>query len=210
MKSRTLNPTFLVLTLMFTAVRGLWGADPPRADEREVFRVSTRARRQGDPKRGALLFHKSPAACSKCHSVGESASPLGPDLTTIDPNATNAYLVEAILKPSKVVRKGFETVSVLTDDGAVRTGIVTGQSESAVGLRELARLEEEITIPKTNIDEIVVGETSLMPEGLAATLHEERDLFDLVRYVTEVARGGKVRAAQLHPRPEDLLLVDDT
>ena len=71
------------------------------------------ARAQGDPVRGAVLFHQPHLSCTKCHAAGGRApSPLGPDLAQPEPGTTDAHLVESVLAPSKVIRKGFETVTV--------------------------------------------------------------------------------------------------
>src|SRR3954462_12546493 len=85
------------------------------------------AREQGDPRRGAILFHQAYLACARCHAVGEDVgtSTLGPDLTKLDrKEATDAYLVEAVLVPSKAIRKGFEPVSLATADGGTITGLL--------------------------------------------------------------------------------------
>jgi len=188
--------------------------------------LAAQARLQGDPQRGALVFFKSAAACANCHaSGGDEASPLGPDLTTIakemiaDESTTQKVaptktleesIVESILHPSRVIRDAYETVNVVTVDGEIRSGLVAARTDSHLVLRDAKDLENEIRIPLEEIEEIVVSKQSMMPEGLAASLLEERDLLDLVRYVSEVARGGNERASQLRPRPEDLIVRDDT
>jgi putative heme-binding domain-containing protein len=172
--------------------------------------VAATARLKGDPRRGALVFHKSAAACVKCHAGGKDASPLGPDLTTIARDATDEYLVEAILEPSKTIRKGFETVTVTTLDGKVKTGLVAADTKEHLVLRDAANLEQAIRIAKDEVDQVEVGRKSMMPEGLAATLGGEQDLYDLVRYVMEAARGGPARAAALRPDAEELAVRDDT
>src|SRR5207247_3337343 len=82
------------------------------------------ARRDGDARRGALLFHQPHVGCTKCHAVDGGPNLLGPDLTQRNPEATDEYLVEAILLPSKVIRKGFESVTVITTRGRTLTGLL--------------------------------------------------------------------------------------
>src|SRR5262245_36290853 len=83
------------------------------------------ALRLGDPVRGAIVFHQPYLTCTKCHSAGdEFAHPLGPDLARPEKGTTPAQLVEAILEPSKVIRKGFEPVSVLLKDGTTISGVL--------------------------------------------------------------------------------------
>ena len=185
-------------------------ADESPAPKSNAPIVAAQARLRGDARRGALLFHKSAAACAKCHAVGKETSPLGPDLTTIAKDATDQYIVESILDPSKSIRKGYETVTVVTKDGQVKSGLVARDTKESLLLRDAANLEQEIPIAKNEIDEFSVSRKSMMPEGLVATLSGDRDLFDLVRYVMEVARGGPARAESLRPDPHELIVTDDS
>src|SRR5262245_25562541 len=68
------------------------------------------ARAEGDARRGAAVFYQPQIACTSCHSAGEDAGRLGPDLAKAGKEATDTYLVESILFPSKIIKKGFETV----------------------------------------------------------------------------------------------------
>ncbi|MCA9043497.1 MAG: c-type cytochrome [Planctomycetaceae bacterium] len=172
--------------------------------------IAAQAHFRGDARRGALLFFKSAAGCVKCHGSGPNQTPLGPDLTTITKETTDAQIVESILQPSKVIRKGFETVSVVTNDGKIITGLVARKNDNELVLRDAANLEREIVIAAGDIEEQKVSEQSMMPQQLVASLYSERDMYDLVRYVVEVARGGKSRAAELRPSPQQLVVIDDT
>ena len=165
---------------------------------------------RGDPIRGGVLFHTSTTGCVKCHSAGESPSPLGPKLTDIDPSISDAYLIESVLKPSQVIRKGYETVSVLTTKGQLKTGILVSQNKTQIVLRELTDLLHPTTIPQSQIDEIEKTSVSIMPQGLIDSLQSEGEFYDLMRYVLEVVRGGSRRASELRPAPEDLVIQDDS
>ena len=83
--------------------------------------LAAQIKMRGDPMRGALLFHRSTAGCIKCHSDGQSPSPLGPKLTDINPSTNHTYLIESVLNPSKAIREGYETVSIVSKDGKVLT-----------------------------------------------------------------------------------------
>ena len=199
------------IVILFVALHGDWA----RADEflrppLDATIVAAQARLRGDPRRGALVFYKSAAACVKCHAGGKDASPLAPDLTTIAKDATDQYIVESILDPSKTIRKGFETVTITTVNGQVKSGLVAADTKEHLVLRDVANLEQEIRVAKQDIDQITVGRKSIMPEGLAASLNGDRDLFDLVRYVMEVVRGGSARAEALRPDARELVVEDDS
>lgn len=205
------SSVFLIAACLLFATRGSFSVadDSGKLEQMDADTVAAQARLRGDPKRGALIFHRSAAACVKCHASGKNASPLGPDLTTIARDASDQYIVESILEPSKAIRKGFETVAVVTLKGEVKSGLVAADTKEHLALRDAANLEQEIQIAKSDIGEIIVSKKSMMPDGLVASLDSERDLYDLVRYVTEVARGGERRAAELQPDPQDLIVKDD-
>ncbi len=165
---------------------------------------------RGDPARGALVFYKSAAGCVKCHTSGEPASPLGPDLAEVGPESTERHLIESLLFPSRKIREGFETVSVLTVDGRVVRGMVAKDEPESLVLRDASDLENEIAIAKDEIETMTPAETSMMPDGLIGVLPELREFCDLASYVIAVAKGGPERAAELKPSPEELLVEDDT
>ena len=67
--------------------------------------LAVAAREQGDAVRGAILFSQQKLNCVKCHQSG-AADLLGPDLNLLDQSATDSYIVESLLMPSKVIKKG--------------------------------------------------------------------------------------------------------
>ncbi|MFH1304039.1 MAG: c-type cytochrome, partial [Planctomycetota bacterium] len=175
-----------------------------------LAQLAKEARRRGNPKRGALIFYKSVAACIKCHDSGNDSTPLGPDLTKTDQTLTDEYLVESILAPSTKIKQGFETVTIIKTDGKLVSGLVAEDRKDSLVLRDASNLEQEIVVPKQEIDEKTVSQNSMMPAGLVGTLNSQAEFFDLVSYVFNVARGGAQRAAELKPSAEELLVKDDT
>ncbi|HEX4142189.1 MAG TPA: hypothetical protein VHY91_01455 [Pirellulales bacterium] len=53
------------------------------------------ARQSGDPVRGAIVFYQPYLACTKCHTAGEDAKPLGPDLARPGEPVGATHLIEA-------------------------------------------------------------------------------------------------------------------
>jgi len=155
----------------------------------------------GDPARGAALFFRPELHCARCHVGGEAGLPLGPDLSRLGPAAAGAEIVESILRPSKAVRKGFETVTVATRDGRVLTGLLGSERDLAVVVRDAARDGKAVTVLRKEIEARKDGGPSLMPEGLVNLLGSRQDFLDLVSYVTEVATKGPARALTLRPPP---------
>ena len=66
----------------------------------------------GDVKRGDDIFHKHVAACVLCHSLKGQGSTVGPALDGIATRGTRAYIRESLLEPSKVLAKGFESLTM--------------------------------------------------------------------------------------------------
>ncbi|MFO0928420.1 MAG: DUF6797 domain-containing protein [Gemmataceae bacterium] len=162
------------------------------------------ARKEGDPQRGALVFHLPYLACSKCHTAAEGA-PLGPDLTRLEKTVTAEHLVESVLVPSKVIRKGYEPVTVLTTAGKSVTGLLVRDDKDGLVLRDPAT-GKPIAFKADEIDERQVSKTSIMPEGLANQLASRQQFLDLAHYLIQIHEGGPARAAQLQP-PAELLVV---
>jgi len=179
--------------------------------------LTDQVRQRGDATRGALLFYKSPAACVNCHASGEGDSPLGPNLAELNRDEvgqpqelSDRYLIESLLFPSKSIREGFETYSVLTVNGEIMTGLVVSRDESKVVLRTASNLQQETVIDANDIEAIRKNDQSMMPDGLVSSLAELRDFLDLAAYVLEVAAHGVERAKALKPSAEALAVKDDT
>ena len=176
----------------------------------DISNLVSETKLRGDPHRGALLFYRSAAACVNCHGSGDSLSPLGPNLANlrddIDPaKLTDEYLIESLLFPSKHIRQGFESVSVLTDGGSTLTGIVIDDNARQLILRSASDLEHPIAINKDTIESRSTSVLSVMPEGLISAFRDQSQFFDLAAYVIQVARGGPKVANDL--KPSTLLLA---
>ncbi|HEV7226712.1 MAG TPA: DUF6797 domain-containing protein, partial [Pirellulales bacterium] len=163
--------------------------------------LAAAARRQGDAQRGAILFHHRVLGCAVCHLPSGDRPAVGPDLTKPQEGATDVYLVESVLQPSKSVRKGYESIQVVTNDGRTITGLLAEDRPDALVLRSSGGDFELIPIAKDEIDERQTSPLSLMPDGLVNQLSGREQFVDLLRYVLEIAEYGPQRAAQLRPPP---------
>src|SRR4051794_2800074 len=162
----------------------------------DVAALARAARKQGDPSRGALVFYRPDLACTRCHTAGEDGARLGPDLARAGKEATDAYLVESVLQPSKVIKKGYETVAVTTKAGKTLTGLLAEEHADAIVLRDAAQDGRLITVLKKDIDERNDRGASLMPEAFINILSGRQEFLDLARYLMEIAEKGPERARQ--------------
>ena len=79
-------------------------------DLRELIKL------KGDPDAGARWF-AGKANCKKCHALGGLEPTVGPRLDAIGAKLSRDAIWEAILYPSAAVSHGFESYTVVTDDG---------------------------------------------------------------------------------------------
>ncbi|NBP79449.1 hypothetical protein EBU58_01755 [bacterium] len=182
---------------------------------RDPATLAAQVRLRGNARRGGILFHTSAASCTRCHTAGDAATPLGPDLATPRPEASTLsdaieHTISSLLEPSAKIREGYETITIQTVDGEVQSGLRVRENADEVVLRSATNLLEESVIPREDIEAVGKSNVSMMPAGLVDSLGDEQAFFDLVRYVADIAQGGKERQAALQPDPEDLVIVDDT
>ena len=177
--------------------------------EQNLKRIAPReladmAMREGDAARGAVVFFQPSMACSKCHSVGDGfQTSLGPHLANVKEPLTNESIVEAILEPSKSIRKGFESASVLTSDGETLTGLLVERTNAKVVLRD--GNNQLVTMLSNDIESFVNQTISIMPAGQINQLTSQQQFLDLVRYLIEIRDGGVSRSKEL--QPSDALLT---
>ena len=146
-------------------------------------RWAERANAEGDAARGAVVFFQPAMACSKCHTVTGGPSPLGPDLSTVPKDTMTEALVESILAPSRVIRKGFESVVLSTKSGQVLTGPIAERTAEKITLRDVSHPGQVITLPTAEIEEIRENAVSLMPAGQMNQLTSAQQFLDLVKYL---------------------------
>src|SRR5262249_62426784 len=104
----------------------------------------------------------------RCHAAEAGTARLGPDLARAGKEATDVYLVESVLLPSKVIKKGYETVVLTTRAGKTLTGLLAEERADAVVLRDAAGDGKLITVLQKDIDGRTDGRPSRMPAGAAA------------------------------------------
>jgi len=155
----------------------------------------------GDARRGAIVFHQPYMACIKCHSEKADQRQIGPNLAEMNPKPTDAELVDSVLRPSKVIKKGYETLAVATAGGQILQGVLVERNDQAIVLRDAAKDFERVRIPADQIDGERVSKQSMMPAGQVNVLASRQQFLDLVRYLIEIRDGGINRARELEPPP---------
>ena len=202
---------------MFERLGTLWQvADPAPAPaptplalqllKEPVAELAKAARERGDAGRGAVLFFQPFLSCAKCHDA-EVGTHLGPDLAQAGKEATAESLIESVLLPSKVIKKGYEPLTVNAIDGRTVTGLLVEEKGGTLTLLDPAG-GKRVTIPAADVEGRTVGTQSLMPDGLVNALSDRQQFLDLAKYLIEVAEGGPKREKELRPAQAAFVLPE--
>ncbi len=173
------------LAAIFNAALGL---APKRAElaPEALKALAARAVAEGDPARGELVFRRKELSCFQCHAIAGAGGAVGPDLLSLGASAPPDYILESVLKPEAKTKEGYVSIQVLTKGGDVLSGVRLRETNEELVLREALR--DEVTLRKSSIEaQKQIG--SVMPQGLADLL-TEKELFDLVRFLTELGKPG--------------------
>lgn len=134
------------------------------------------AQLNGDVQRGKKAFDEN---CGNCHSARKKGGRVGPDLRGVN-NKTKEELLEAILNPSRAVEPRFVNYVVTTKDGQMHDGVLANETPGTITLR--GGEEEDVTILRSNIQEIRSSNLSLMPEDLEKNLNKQ-GLADVIAFL---------------------------
>lgn len=131
----------------------------------------------GDAAKGKAVFRRE---CASCHLAGNVGQIVGPAAATFK-DKTPAELLTAILDPNREVDPRYLNYTLTLVDGRTTSGIVGGESPTAITLRR-AEGAVEIVL-RSQIDELKSTKQSLMPEGLEkkVTPAEMADLIAFLR-----------------------------
>jgi len=124
---------------------------------------------------GRQVFERS--ACTKCHTTVTQNTLLAPSLKGIALQKPD-YLIESVLYPSKIIKTGFESETIVTKNGKSTSGLVKDEGKF---LRVL-NLDQDIKIAKDQIESRRVQKVSIMPEGQEAQL-SRGEFVDLMAYL---------------------------
>ncbi len=135
-----------------------------------------------DVKAGAQVYER---LCTACHALeaGATAGKLGPNLHGTWRNGLE-YFLENIVDPNAVVGTDFQLNLVTKKDGAVVSGMIEKESDTALIVRTMT---ETVTVPKADIRAREVSPQSLMPTGLLEAL-PTREAMELLLFLTTEPR----------------------
>ena len=161
-----------------------WGSirPTPEARQKEIneWKKFFTLSKDGDPRKGRVLFAKT---CMQCHTLFDAGGKVGPELTGANRQDLD-YLLSNILDPSAVVGKDYQATTIRTKSDRVVTGLLKAEDNNAV---TLVTENDTLIIPKTEIDARKLSEISMMPEGLLANMSKD-DARHLLAYLKSLAQ----------------------
>jgi putative heme-binding domain-containing protein len=140
----------------------------------------------GDPSLGKQVFEKN---CSSCHEIGGIGHQVGPNLASMINRGAESVLFN-VLAPNAEVDPRFMEYVVATADGQVISGVVAGETPTAVTLR--GPDNKVTTILRVDIDDIHSTGKSLMPEGLEKVI-DKKSMTNLIAFLKQAASQGAAK-----------------
>lgn len=154
-----------------TLLTDIWGQVRTSADDKLQLMAEYRkllassAASQADPELGRAVFNRT---CHQCHILYGVGNDIGPDLTGSNRGDVE-YLLSNIVDPSALITKEYQSSVLITDSGRVITGIVIAEDDDSVTIRNTA---ETLVVPKEEIDDRFLSESSMMPDNQLAQFTE--------------------------------------
>jgi putative membrane-bound dehydrogenase-like protein len=137
----------------------------------------------GDAAKGKSVFEKN---CSSCHQLGGIGQEIGPNLASMVSRGAESVLFNVIVPNGEVDPRYLEYVLV-TADGDVLTGVIAGETSTAVTLRNAEN--KLTTVLRVDIESLQNTGRSLMPEGLEKLI-DKPAMADLLAYLQQAASDG--------------------
>lgn len=150
------------------------------AKQKEKLETLLAGLKEGDVRRGQVVFYSQKTACVACHAVGYVGGNTGPDLTRIGGIRTERDLLESIVFPSVSFVRSYEPVTIVMQNGKVHNGLI--RKETAAEITLATGPKEEVRIARGDIEEVSPSTVSIMPSGLDQQLTPQQ-LADLIAFL---------------------------
>lgn len=148
--------------------------------------IEVLTQQESDIENGKVVFLKPESGCAMCHVIGDQGVDFGPGLSEIGDKLGKDALFQSILDPSGGISFGFEGWELVMKSGEEWTGIIIGETEQSVTLKNQSGLL--LTLEKQAIESRSQMKSSLMPSGLQQAMTVQ-DLVDLVGYLSSMRRN---------------------
>jgi putative heme-binding domain-containing protein len=134
----------------------------------------------GNPVHGEAVFQKQ---CATCHQLSGGGQTIGPNLAAMANRGAESLLFNVLVPSAEVDPRYLEYV-LITADGEVLSGLITGETSAAVTLRGADN--KHTTVFRSDIEDLRNTGRSLMPEGFEKVI-DKRAMADLLAYLSQAA-----------------------
>ncbi|MCA8982198.1 MAG: ThuA domain-containing protein [Planctomycetaceae bacterium] len=156
----------------------------------------------GNVEQGKTIFK---AQCAKCHRFQGEGEEVGPDLTGMALHPKRELLAH-ILDPNSSVEANFRTYTITTLDGRIFTGMLSAETRTSLELIDTQAKRHPIL--RADIDELLVSNKSLMPEGFEKQIPRE-DWPALLEYLTQKGKYIPLNLASVATIASDTGMFND-
>lgn len=154
---------------------------------RTLHREGDAAPSSGNADRGKDVFFGK-GGCSSCHAVAGQGGFLGPDLTSSGYLLSAKDILDAIVKPNRIVRSGYKRAVVTTQTGDKVLGLVRNEDNFSVQLQDEDGAFH--LFQKSDLQSLEYLSQPLMPTDYGTHLTAD-ELNDLVIFLLRASAGGK-------------------
>jgi len=169
---------------------------------KSIGSVTAAERPIGNAANGERIFNQQ---CTSCHRVAGRGGRLGPDLSRIGVQRSQAALTREIRTPSEWIGPTFEAVTIVTKDGQRIRGVKKAEDVFTIQIMDTA--ERVQGYRKSDLQEVIYEKTSLMPEYPPSRLSDS-DVTDLVGYLGSL-RGAATPGNATAGAPSSLITNRD-
>lgn len=156
--------------------------DDVSADRKKVIaRYLTALELESSATNGRNIFRTK---CATCHRIGNDGHAVGPDLVSVTNKSPRDFLI-SILDPNRESQPNFHVYNVLTESGKVYSGIVTAENANSITLLQAEGKKE--TVLRSNIDELISLNKSLMPERMEKEITPQQ-MADLLKFLQSLRK----------------------
>ncbi len=138
----------------------------------------TLVERKGNSERGKAFFTKH---CATCHVLKGEGNIVGPNLNGMSVHPKAELLIH-ILDPNRSVEANYRLYTVLTQDGAVISGLLSNETLTSIEMVDAQGKRH--TVLRDDIDQLNASKSSAMPEGFEQSIKDD-ELVDLLEYLTD-------------------------
>lgn len=131
---------------------------------------------KANPQHGIAVFKSH---CATCHRIGKDGTQVGPDIED-SRTKTPEQLLASIIDPNQAIDNSYYGYLVQTVDGQLLSGIITAETPTSITIRQ--QENKEVSLLKTEIEEMKSSGMSLMPEGLEKEISVQQ-MADLISFI---------------------------